>query len=743
MNVRLENLQLESTATNYVSFLSQSRRPHAHASETASIRSVSSVRSVMSGMSSLWSNLGLGAGASAARTERQKAALEADLIYLYSAFTKIPCLRLMPDPRARLISGYEEFPFDTAVPLHAFKNLSTLEIINLDFRQFYGWDRLADQLRSLSVKRAGVDDLEDLLVNIVLDDMDRRRRRSSKPQVSPISTWTATSPKQSPSFISPPGSPDQRTGDDDEVRIASMMRGTSDVTDNHRTRPRSNSPMRPRSGRANSSHSHLRGGHKITRSGSGSSSSSLVDAWYHPRNSASNLAALGIVPASKWRFLRHLAVADNGLTTITSSSLAPLAETLHSLDLSTNLFAQIPDALANLTALRALNLSNCLIDSLHSLTRHPLPAITALNLRGNRLGSLAGIEKLYSMERVDLRDNQLTDPTELARLTGVPEIREIWVAGNPFTKTHGGYRVAIFNLFRKTPGYREDILIDGSLPGYTERRQLVDRVAERPSVPVIKAVELPVPIIKPAERLVPVIKAVERPMPVIQSPNPLPQTDSRPAGEQHLHIRTPVVRYDRSIPATTLNEPRSDSARRRKSTKRRIVDLSTPESKPVVHFEQAIDSPSVSPSHVEPPLDTTTTRAGPTSSEVPRLSSSTVPVLRPAESLTHQGPLNVAEAKKLLAAEPAVQNPEQPGKAVAEKAITQPPDWNANGQLYRQKIEALRNDIGTGWLSVLSEESGHSGHSNHPSYHTSESLRPPLLTHTSSQTAVHSGRTLG
>src|SRR5947199_8319342 len=116
---------------------------------------------------------------------------------------------------------------------------------------------------------------------------------------------------------------------------------------------------------------------------------------------------MGPLPPSKWRFLKHLGLPDNSLTFMTSASLAPLADTLHSLDLSSNLFTQVPDSLATLTSLRALNLSNCMIDSLHSLSRNPLPAITALNLRGNRLTSIAGIERLPSIERLDLPDNKL------------------------------------------------------------------------------------------------------------------------------------------------------------------------------------------------------------------------------------------------------------------------------------------------------------------------------------------------
>ncbi|PTD10177.1 putative leucine-rich repeat-containing protein [Fusarium culmorum] len=185
MKVRLENLHDSSSSANYVSFLSNTQRSRSKGSDIDSIHSVSSMRSVMSGMSALWSSFGIGASISAARTERQKAALEADMKYLYSAFTKIPCLKLAPDWRARLIRGYEEFPFDSAVPLYVFKNLQALEVSSIDFRQFFGWDRLADQLRSLTLRRAGIEDPADILIDIVLDDMDKRRRRVSKSQSSP------------------------------------------------------------------------------------------------------------------------------------------------------------------------------------------------------------------------------------------------------------------------------------------------------------------------------------------------------------------------------------------------------------------------------------------------------------------------------------------------------------------------------------------------------------------------------
>jgi Leucine rich repeat len=502
MNVRLENINNDSSSA-YVSFLNQPRRSRG-GGDRDSIHSVSSVRSVMSGMSAIWSSFGIGSKEFSAKSEKAKAALETDLKYLYSAFTKIPCLRLAPDRRARLIRGYEEFPLDTAVPLHAFKNLSALEIIDIDFRSFYGWDRLSEQLRTLTLKRAKINDPTDLLTKIVLDDVDKRRRRSSKSHPSPIpgGSMTPTPYKYDDASsnshhkpISAPGSPSpgSNMATSTSPKSIPMVRGGSEGERGHR----SYSPTRPQTSASRHHHHHHHHHHqnrhsraqsinKIARSSSGSSNSSEVS--LHGNRSSSNLLN-GVLPPTKWRFLRHLGLADNSLTSLPSDCFMPVANTLHSLDLSSNLFAEIPDSLPSLVALHALNLSNCMINSLRSIAKNPLPAITALNLRGNRLSSLAGIDRLLSLERVDLRDNNLTDPSEIARLTGLPEIREIWVSGNPFTKTHSGYRVTIFNLFRSTPGYSEDIVIDSSGPGFTERKQLVDRVAEPESAPVVRPVD--------------------------------------------------------------------------------------------------------------------------------------------------------------------------------------------------------------------------------------------------------------
>ncbi|KAI2642529.1 hypothetical protein GGS21DRAFT_176503 [Xylaria nigripes] len=692
MKVRLENLHDSTTSANYVSFLSPSQRTKSRGSDAVSIRSVSSIRSVMSGMSALWNSIGIGTGIAAARNEKQKAAIQADLKYLYSAFTKIPCLRLAPDWRAKLIRGYEEFPFDSAVPLYVFKNLQAVEISGMDFRQFFGWDRLAEQVRSLTLKHASIEDPADILIDIVLDDIDKRRRRSAKAQTTPPGTYARTSsPKRTHTTELPGHSPGpkilERRNTIADLKIGSLENESVEnlsARDSRRIsvaqiefeepaspyksgRPRSHSPRRPLSSRHHSM--NMRDTHQVHRSGSGSSHSSLSDSWHNPRHSAPNLLATGILPVSKWRFLKHLSLADNALTVVSAASLAPLANTLNSFDLSANLFTQIPDSLATLTALRALNLSQCMIDSLHSLLRNPLPAISALNLRGNRLSSLAGIEKLYPLERLDLRDNYLTDPTELARLTGIPDIREIWVEGNPFTRTHRDYRITIFNLFRRTPGFTEDIIIDSSGPTSAEKKYLVDRAAIPAAVPVIKPVLPELPVVDVSKSAV-----------VQDGPR-----------------QSAVLRKERSARPTpkAVTSEVDASTRRRRTPKRRIIDLSTGDHttpdlpKPVVTGEMAeADAVPASPQgnyRISQPLE----RQAFPANVLGELTPSTT--LSPPE-VPHVDTNNVSKSSPSF--------------------ITQEPrhswgdaeDWNTGGEIYRQKIEALRDKVGNGYLSVLNEE---------------------------------------
>ena len=721
MDVRLENIHTNASPANYVSFLNQAQRKKAMGADRDSIHSVSSIRSVMSTMTSLWSSLGF-SSKSQSRSEKNKAAEKEDLKYLYSAFTKVPCLKLSPDHRAPLIAGYEEFPFDSAVPLFAFKNLTTLEICDVDFRQFFGWDRLADPvcgLQSLSLKRACVDDPADVLVNIVLDDQDRRRRRSAKVQMSPVVGWPAPSPgpkaARRTESSSEPSSPSREGRISNEAAVSSSLESRGSP----HSRQRSASPARPSSSRHGSAKSHTRSSALIRRS-SGSSNSSIRASTL--RGSSSTLLSLGL-PLARWRCLRHLSLSDNGLTSISASSLSSVANTLQSLDLSCNLFTEIPDSLASLIALRALNLSNCMIESLRSLVRNPLPAITMLNLRANRLASLAGIERLLSLERVDLRENRLNDPTEVARLTGIPNMIDVYIHRNPFVKGYSNYRLTIFNLFRKTPGYADDIYIDGTQPAYGERKQLADRAPELPSVPIIRP-----PPSAPVK-----VDIMEGAVPPVSTPpslgyeTPYRHLDRRPSGSG---------RHGRRV------EHGGSTQRRRKGPRRRIVDISEQGASIEQGLQQLVLEPSAFDSAV---LESFALPAEPDqpASETPRPGAD--PLMRTssaaAASTTIQG--HPPQISPVETSPPILRTGSDPINKPMSQTIS--PDFNVEGDLYRQKIKALRDDLGARWLSALSDEAWDSrARPLDTAFSPSGPLAQPAgPVRSASQGIVSGGRTLG
>jgi len=546
----------------------------------------------------------------------------------------------------------------------------------VDFRQFYGWDKLAEQLRSLTVKRANMDDPYDLFVGIVLDDMDKRRRRSSKAQFSPRLPGLA--------------SPSQRFGDMGRANSSpvspaiegklgqsispknSLARREPDIMPIPRPRTKSTSPTRPgTASRHDGSYRHMRiSTPKVKRSGSGSSNSSSDYNGPNRSGSSSNLLSMGILPASKWRFLKHLSIADNSLTYLMSASLAPLANSLHSLDLSSNLFTEIPDGLPTLTQLRALNLSNCMIESLHSLTRAPFPAITALNLRANRLVSIAGIESISSLERLDLRENKLQDPTELARLTAMPSIHEVWVLRNKFVKTHSNYRTTIFNLFRSTPGYSEDVVIDGTGPSYSERRQLGGRVSQPDVGPTDESHvpdQAPDQVSEPHEEATPSTLSNNR--------GPLPQLEN----------------MQRPLPQQTQSEFAIGSGRRKKGPRRRIVDLARDAS--AIHPHQLQDDGL----HFE--VDREPTQRG-VDSLWPKTKADPLPPFEEG-AVSPPPPIKSPLTPTISTVDDHVPQASTIGRSLANEIQS----LDLNGEVYRQKIEALKDEVGSNWLNVLSEQS--------------------------------------
>ena len=252
--------------------------------------------------------------------------------------------------------------------LYPFKNVTTLEIQDIDVRSFYGWHVIAETLRSLIVRRGNINDPSELIIDLVLDDADKRRYRSSRHTHSPSYIGEtrfaqATSPK------TPPTSPPQQ-----QHRVFSEG-------DTHDFRGHRSSSPRPSSSQSNSSSKGWTG--MLNHSSSAVSNSSLVSSNSNPHT----------LPDEKWQCLKYLCLTDCSLHTLTAPAWTSLAPNLLSLDLSCNLFIEIPSVLSSLYCLRSLSLAGNMIEKLQGLNLNSLPAITTLILRDNRLVSLAGIER--------------------------------------------------------------------------------------------------------------------------------------------------------------------------------------------------------------------------------------------------------------------------------------------------------------------------------------------------------------
>lgn len=180
------------------------------------------------------------------------------------------------------------------------------------------------------------------------------------------------------------------------------------------------------------------------------------------------------LPAAAWHALRYLHLGRNELTFVPSEAIEALPNLVH-LDLSHNLLNAVPPALACLHSLRALNLQGNMIDSVLGIY-DALSSVRSLNLAENRLESLCGLERLQTLEQVDLRKNSIADSGEVGRLATLPRISHVWIRGNPVMELVPDARVACFALFALE---NKEIRLDDQPCGFFEQRRVNDRLAHQ------------------------------------------------------------------------------------------------------------------------------------------------------------------------------------------------------------------------------------------------------------------------
>ncbi|ONH72698.1 Nischarin [Pichia kudriavzevii] len=520
MNLRLDSMDADNTS-NYVSFLSEFQRNKKIDSDAQSIHSISSVKSVMSSVSALWNNFG------SSKVDNTIS----DLKYLYSAFSKLPCLRLANEKNLKLIEGHEEYPFETATPIIVFKNIIVLEIAELEPKEVYGWHILAQKLRYLVVKKTTITDPIEVLINLVeadsvvkgedddLIDSDDPMNIIDNPDDNKIFKFQTTNSEGNEHHHYSNNHSHSHHYHNDKLTFRSSLsstnipssHATSSLGTSLSTSPNNtyhNSRLYPddpfsstsQSKLSSSVHSSRRSYYykpqKKSRFVRGSHSAhhhistlpSLHDSKSkgHLSKRSDESTDMGKVEKKKsieveeaennyWKLLKHLSFTENKIYKISSNSFDRLSN-LSLLDLSYNRLTVIPtEALSKLTNLKSLNLS---FNRLKSVEKFPktLKKLTALNLRGNNISKLDSIENLSNLQKVDLRQNSIEKVTDLKPLLLLNEnkvlLLSLHLLENPISRSRG-YRVELFNLFNGVD-YKNLIKIDGSRPGIFESRMLLD-----------------------------------------------------------------------------------------------------------------------------------------------------------------------------------------------------------------------------------------------------------------------------
>ena len=374
-----------------------------HGEDTSDTISLSSIRTSLSTVSRL--SLGTGLWG-----RPEPPSLDQELKYIFSSFTKIPALSLRAPGPKQIAEVAGDPPNENALPLGVFRNLQSLECIDIDPRTLLGWDKLSESLWNLTVVRSGLDDVSDLFIDAVSGDSSRRQSTLRPRALSRQSSFHSTPLPET---------------------IAESVEETVET-------PTSVDLPRPPSPTASSTPSHF--------------------------------------PSLKWAFLRFLSLCDNSLTFIPTESLLHLTSLTH-LDLSSNLLVSIPPGLSSLYNLVSLNVSDNMIDSVQGIYKK-LGQVLTIDISHNRLDSLAGLERLVALERVNVIHNRLEESGEVGRLALLPNIAEVCVEGNPFTEIEGDYRVKCFDFFWKEG---KTVLLDGSQAGFYEKLNLTSQPPEQMS----------------------------------------------------------------------------------------------------------------------------------------------------------------------------------------------------------------------------------------------------------------------
>jgi len=143
------------------------------------------------------------------------------------------------------------------------------------------------------------------------------------------------------------------------------------------------------------------------------------------------------------------------ITTRRKYSNPPLSsiKNLITLDLSHNELIHSATALAGLVTLPKLSLLNLSYNNLLNMNNANmmLGNIKIMSLSGNRLTNVSGLDRMYSLERLDLDMNRISRICDMASLSNLPQLMQLAVKGNPIEQEDPArLRIILLNIFRES-----------------------------------------------------------------------------------------------------------------------------------------------------------------------------------------------------------------------------------------------------------------------------------------------------
>ncbi|KAH9017535.1 hypothetical protein EDB85DRAFT_1897593 [Lactarius pseudohatsudake] len=311
-------------------------------------------------------------------------------------------------------------------------------------------------------------------------------------------------------------------------------------------------------------------------------------------------------------------------------------------------------------------------------------------------------------KRVDVRHNQVEESREVGRLSLLPNIAEVWVEGNAFTEIESDYRVKCFDFFWKEG---KSILLDGTPAEFYERRSLTSPPPEQMNStrPMSKAYS---PLVVPVGGAATATTAPPPPAALAPSTTAVAPAPSSGASSSSSATFSPTI----ATPPRHQHETAEEAGEAHPNANAAGTRI-TVSGEPSEHLGSPLGAPASLPPAPEGPLaplllaeDSMTPKApdvvppkhrrshteyAPALADSDGLPSPVLVRPPPDRTMSVRVSARRSAARRARAAASVFEAPGKVENGVGEEI--------KEADAFRARVEALRSEMGDGWLKVFSQ----------------------------------------